>query len=108
MALNNCLFILFFLLPVLIAYHIAARISNRAGLMVLLAASIVFYSRQGWQGTVFMVIAILVNYTAGLLIERLRDRQQIQGRVFLGAILLNIGMLALLKWLPEPGNPYYC
>ena len=107
MAFNNCLFILFFLLPVLIGYHIAARISNRAGLMVLLAASTVFYSRQGWQGTVFLSIAILVNYTAGLLIERLRDRQRIQGRVFLGAILMNIGMLAMLKWLPEPGNPYF-
>lgn len=59
-------FALFFLM-VLAAYFLLPK---KYQYLCLLAASYVFYLRQGVQGAVFLVLTTVVVYTAGLLLER--------------------------------------
>ena len=65
---------------------------------VLLAVSLVFY---GWGEPVYlllMMFTIAVDYAAGLLIARNRDRQKRAKAILVVAIVINLGLLGFFKY----------
>ena len=65
---------------------------------VLLSVSLVFY---GWGEPIYlflMVFTIAVDYAAGLLIARHRDREKRAKGILIAAIVINLGLLAFFKY----------
>ncbi|MCQ2472394.1 MAG: MBOAT family protein [Clostridia bacterium] len=93
----SSLFFLFVFLPVtLIAQHFAADIKLKN--IIILAASLFFYAWGEPKWIIVMILVSLVDYGAGLLIDRNRNTPIAKWAVA-GASVLTLGALIIFKYL---------
>ena len=97
MVFSSVTFLFFFLPVVLAAYHVAPR---RFRNLVLVVASLVFYT-WGAGAIVFALIgSVAVNYVAGLAIERAVDRGDTAAarRALAFGVVVNVALLGWFKY----------
>lgn len=95
MVFSSILFLFRFLPAAFIAYYLTpARYKN----LTLLIASLVFYSWGEVRYFPIMVSVILVNYCAGLLIERWREKPAHRRAVLIVSVVFSVGFLAFFKY----------
>ena len=95
MVFSSVVFLCFFL-PLALAFYYAVPRGGRNA--VLLLASLVFYA---WGEPVYlflMLFTIALNYASGLAIRALRARERSAKPALIGAVVLNLGLLAWFKY----------
>lgn len=96
MQFNSYEFILCFLPITVLFYFLANRIRPALGKLVIIAASILFYSLGRVNMLVYLGISILINYVSAIAVKRLRFRS----KIFMALpIVVNIGILLYFKYL---------
>lgn len=87
---------MFFYLPVVLAvyYLMPRKLKN----LCLLVFSIFFYGVGEPVYVLLMLFSITVNYVAGILLHRFRERRGIRKAVLIFCILLNLGLLGYFKY----------
>lgn len=94
MIFNSIDFLLFFIIVYAIYWKLNHKVQNR----FLLVASFVFYGFWDWRFLGLLVISTVVDYIAGLGIERNSENQK-KRRLFLTlSICSNLGMLGFFKY----------
>jgi len=78
MLFNSYLFIFLFLPAALAGYFLCGRLGNRAAVIWLALASLVFYSASNWQFVPLLVTSVAFNYLIGwlLIASKLQGRQR--------------------------------
>ncbi len=95
MVFSSILFLFRFLPAAFVAYYLTpAKLKN----LTLLIVSLVFYSWGEVRYFPIMVSVILVNYLAGLLIEKWREKQALRRVVLTVSVLFSVGFLAFFKY----------
>jgi len=92
MVFSSLLFIFWFIPIFFLVYYLTPQRFKNA---VLFLGSIIFYA---WGEPTFLILiflSILVNYSAGLLIERFCDKKKI---ILILALLFDFGMLVIFKY----------
>ena len=93
---NSYEFILLFLPVTVLAYFMANRLKPEAGKLILIAASIVFYSLGRTNMLIYLGISMLINYVSALVIRNFR----ISSKALLALpIIVNTGLLLYFKYL---------
>ena len=95
MVFSSPVFIWVFLPPVLLIYHLCGRKLRN---IVLLMSSLVFYA---WGEPVYiflMIFSILINYIAGLLIDRFRGDSFRKKLILAADIVINLLLLGYYKY----------
>lgn len=95
MVFSSLLFLFRFLPITFVAYYIAPK---RFKNLVLLIASLFFYSWGEVRYFPIMVAVILVNFFAGLILERLDGNARARRAVLIVAVVFSIGWLAFFKY----------
>lgn len=91
------LFSVFFLIFIVITTALYFIVPGTKQWLILLIASYVFYYLEdGLSGFVFIIITTVTSYLAGILMER--DKKGFRKAIMLSCILLNFGILGLLKY----------
>lgn len=95
MQFNSYIFICIFLPVVTIGYFLGNKINLLVGKIILIVASIWFYTYAGWSTFVIIAVSILLNFTCAFW-----SRKKDKGNSLLLAvpIIFNIGVLAYLKY----------
>ena len=88
---------LFGFLPIvlLIYYAVPKRVKN----LIIMISGLFFYA---WGEPVYvlvMLLTIAIDYSAGLLMERLGDRQKKRLAVMIAAVVLNLLFLGIFKYM---------
>lgn len=92
----SSLLFLFWFMPVFIAvYYIAPKRFRNA---ILLLGSIVFYAWGEPKYLVLLFLSVLVNYTAGLLLNHFSDSRFHQRIFLILALIYDLGMLFFFKY----------
>lgn len=117
MVFSSPVFLFIFLPFTLLLYGIAARTGGMKGKNgVLLFCSICFYGYGGLNYLALLFVSVLVNWAAGLWLDRLRmqrEQEEAQGRllsrraerlVFIAGIIWNVGILVVFKYLNLLGD----
>src|SRR5450432_678762 len=98
MLFNSFRFLFVFLPAVCIVYYLSARyLPVRAAKLVLVAASLVFYSFGSLTALPLLVGSILFNYVAGKAIGSAAEKRRKQ--ILIGALATNIALLASFKYV---------
>ena len=94
---SSVTFLFFFLPAVILAYYLAHRPVRN---LVLLLASVVFYTWGAESIVVVLAGSVIANYFLGLAIQRAsEEREGRRAKVLLGfAVVLNVGLLAWFKY----------
>ena len=100
MLFNSFVFILAFLPAFLAVYYAAAALNYRLALGVIVIASTIFY---GWWNGYYVPLlgfSILVNFSLGWSIDRLkdRDRPDVAKALLVLGITFNLGLLGFFKY----------
>ena len=96
MQFNSYEFIFFFLPITVLLYFLANRIKPVAGKLIIIIASIVFYSYGRINMLLYLGISVLINFCFALLIRRFK----IKNRVIMALpIIVNVGLLLYFKYL---------
>ena len=101
MIFSSTLFLFIFLPVVLLLYYIIPKRFTAAGNMLLLAASLIFYSWGEPIVALIMIISILVNYLFGLLVNQLKENNYgriYQKLVLAASVVFNIFFLGYFKY----------
>ncbi len=97
MLFHTDLFIFGFLPAVLLAFFVAARISPRAPVFVLIAASLGFYAYWKVEVTGLLLASIVFNYFAGLFLQSGQPKA-VRRIAIIAAIAIDLGLLAFFKY----------
>lgn len=89
-------FLFYFLPCTLILYFIAPKCLKNA---VLLAASLFFYAWGEIKYVIWMILAIVMGYIFGLLIERFRHRPTSAKLLLAASVFCSLAMLAYFKYV---------
>ena len=97
MVFSSVSFVFFFLPPVLIAYHLAPR---RARNLLLLVASLLFYTWGAGPFVIGLIGSIAANYVVGLRLERRVDAGDMAAarRTLALGVVLNVALLGIFKY----------
>ena len=99
MQFNSYEFILFFLPITVLIYYLANKTNIVFGKLVIILASILFYSYGRANMLIYLGISMLINYGSALAIKKYR----IKTRMILALpIIVNIGLLLYFKYLNLP------
>ena len=97
MIFSSLLFILRFLPIFFLIYYILPLKAKNTWLLI---GSIIFYAWGEPKFLILIIISILVNYTAGLLIDHFeRKKSKVKTAVFIIAICYNLSMLFVFKYI---------
>ncbi len=96
MQFNSYEFILFFLPITVIGYFVLNRLNTIWGKIVIIIASIVFYSFGRVNMLIYLGVSLLINYFAACLIGR---RESLKKLFLTIPIVVNIGLLLYFKYL---------
>lgn len=91
-------FIFAFLPVVFVGFFVLARIHRGTAAAWLAGASVFFYGWWDVQYVPLLLGSIVLNYTAGYVIARLRDRSPWAKRFLVGSIVANLALLAYYKY----------
>lgn len=95
MVFSSLLFLFRFMPIAFVAYYLTPkRLKN----LTLLIASLVFYSWGEVRYFPIMLSVILVNYYAGLGIEKYREKVSVRRTILTASILFSVGFLAVFKY----------
>lgn len=95
MQFNSFVFILLLLPMTILAYFVANKISLRLGKIIIIGASVIFYSYSDWKAFNVLGISLIMNYTFIYLMGRFRRKR----KVFMAVpIIINIGLLVYFKY----------
>lgn len=95
MVFSKPIFLFGFLPIVLLLYFIAPR---RLRNTVLLVASLIFYAWGEPKLVLLMIATIVVDYCAGLLIERFSEQKKASRAILVAALVINLGLLGIFKY----------
>ncbi len=96
MQFNSYGFILFVLPVTVLLYFLANKIKPVFGKLVIIIASIIFYSWGRINMLLYLGISLLINYGSALVIKK----RKIRNRMVLALpIIVNVGMLVYFKYL---------
>ena len=95
MQFNSYLFIFIFLPLFLLVYFLSNKLSMTFGKIVVIAASIIFYSFGRVDMLIFLGVSIIINYGSAQLI---RKYTKFYGFVFILPIIVNISLLLYFKY----------
>jgi len=100
MLFNSYPFLLVFLPAVIAAFLLAARGGNQVRLVVLLAASLLFYAWWDVRFLALLAASVLINYQLSNWLTRAmeRDDQGRAGHLLTAGVVFNLAMLALFKY----------
>ena len=96
MQFNSYGFILFFLPVTVLLYFFANKIKLVFGKLVIIIASIIFYSWGRINMLLYLGISLLINYGSALAIKKWKIRNRL---VLALPIIVNVGMLVYFKYL---------
>ena len=96
MQFNSYGFILFFLPVTVLLYFFANKIKLVFGKLVIIIASIIFYSWGRINMLLYLGISLLINYGSALVIKKWKIRNRM---VLALPIIVNVGMLVYFKYL---------
>ena len=94
MQFNSFFFILFFLPLTVIGYFLLSRIHEKLGKVFLVALSIWFYAKFGWDVLLILGISLAVNFCISMLIRK-RKAPKLMTAV---GVIVNIGALFYFKY----------
>lgn len=95
MQFNSYIFIFVFLPVAIIGYFLGNKENSVVGKIILIVASIWFYTYAGWSTFIIILASILLNFTCAIW-SRKRDKGN---RLLLAVpVIINIGALAYLKY----------
>ena len=95
MVFSKPIFLFGFLPIVLLLYYIAPR---RLRNTVLFAASLIFYAWGEPKLVLLMIATIVVDYCAGLIIERFSEKKKASRAILVAALVINLGLLGIFKY----------
>ncbi len=90
---------LFYFLPIVLVLYYLLRFSTAAKNALLLIASLFFYAWGEPKFVLVMLFSIIVNYVLALLADHCKKKQRGGKLVIVIAVVLNIGMLFIFKYL---------
>ena len=94
MVFSSAIFLFIFLPVTFLAYHAVPGLKAKNGLLIL--ASLVFYSFGQPRYLLLLLASVVLNYTAGLLLQREGAHRK---AVLAAAVTANVGLLAVFKYL---------
>lgn len=94
MVFSSFSFLIVFLPLVIIGYYIIPKKYTKVKNIILLIASLIFYSFGEPKYTILMVVSILVNYILTLLMSKKNNNKVI----FVFTIIIDIGILVFFKY----------
>ena len=97
MLFHTYLFIFAFLPATLVAFFLAAKVSKRLPIFILIAASLIFYAYWMPSVTLLLVGSIVFNYFAGALPAGRRSRKPVRRLAIIAAIAIDLGLLGVLQ-----------
>lgn len=95
MQFNNYYFILYFLPLTILLYYLANRINPILGKIVIIVASIIFYSLGRAEMLLFLAISMAINYGSALLIRKKPHNRKL---FMILPIVVNVGLLLYCKY----------
>lgn len=96
MQFNSYEFILYFLPITVLLYFLANKIKPVIGKLVIIVASIIFYSLGRTNMLIYLGISMLINYGSALVIRKFK----IKNKVLMALpIVVNVGLLLYFKYL---------
>lgn len=95
MVFSKPIFLFGFLPIVLLLYYIAPR---RLRNTVLFVASLIFYAWGEPKLVLLMIATIVVDYCAGLMIERFSEKKKASRAILVAALVINLGLLGIFKY----------
>lgn len=98
MLFSTVTFIFYFLPLVLVLYYIFS-FSRKIQNGLLLIFSLVFYTWGEGKRMFLMIFSIVINYIAGILIDKFRNNKRIAKFILILSCILNLGMLFIFKYL---------
>jgi len=99
MLFSSTTFLYLFLPTVLFLYYIVFRWSRLAQNIVLLFFSLVFYAWGEPKFVLVMLLSIVVNWSFGLLIDRMRNNKSVARLIIALDVVFNLGILFVFKYL---------
>ena len=96
MQFNSYEFIFLFLPITVVLYYSANKIKAELGKLVIIIASIVFYSMGRENMLIYFGISIFINYISALVINKFKIKNKI---VMALPIVVNVGLLFYFKYL---------
>lgn len=96
MQFNSYEFILYFLPITVMLYFFANKIKPVIGKLVIVAASIVFYSMGRTNMLIYLGISMLINYGSALFIRKFKINNKLLMAL---PIIVNVGLLLYFKYL---------
>jgi len=91
---SSDIFVFIFLPITLFLYFLSAK-KIKASNLILVLASLIFYSWGGLQYCLLLIFSTIVNYVLGILLEDKRDRKKI---FLIIALIFNLGILCVFKY----------
>jgi D-alanyl-lipoteichoic acid acyltransferase DltB (MBOAT superfamily) len=98
MLFNSYQFIFLFLPVALAGYFVAGRFGNRAPVIWLALASLVFYSVSNWQFVALLLASIAFNYLIGLLLISGRLRPAMRFAALTAGVAGDLAVLGYFKY----------
>lgn len=95
MVFSKPIFLFGFLPIVLLLYFIAPR---RLRNTVLFVASLIFYAWGEPKLVLLMIATIVVDYCAGLMIERFSEKKKASRAILVATLVINLGLLGIFKY----------
>ncbi|MFE4571007.1 MBOAT family O-acyltransferase [Paenibacillus chitinolyticus] len=95
MVFSSLMFLYLFLPLTLLLYYVSPKQFRNA---ILLIVSLLFYAWGEPVYIVLMIFSTLFGCMNGLLIEKYRNRKRIARTVFMGSLLVDLGMLGFFKY----------
>lgn len=95
MQFNSYIYILLFLPVTWIVYFLGNRINKFAGKLVLILASILFYTYTDYKVFLVLGISLVLNYIFAILIKKQENWKRIY---LLAPVIINVGLLLYFKY----------
>ncbi len=95
MQFNSFVFILLLLPITVIAYFLSNKIRLTFGKLVIIAASIIFYTYSDWKIFKILGISMLINFGAVFILTNYRKAKKL---IILLPIVINVGLLLYFKY----------
>ncbi len=94
MQFSSFIFILLFLPATILLYFAANKLSDLCGKIVLIAASIIFYTYSDASQAAVLGISLAINFGFALIIRKIKKAQII----FIVPVVINVGLLIYFKY----------
>ena len=95
MVFSSLTFMFFFLPIVLLVYYVSPKQFKH---LFILISGLVFYAWGEPVYVVIMIVSTLIDYTAGLLIDKFNHKKKVRLICLLVSLVMNLGLLGVFKY----------